>query len=55
MATSTRVQPELPVRVVLSQGRRHYPLLGDAFQACVYVIQLNVAVERKENISFQTS
>lgn len=55
VATCTRVQPEPPVGVVLSPGRRHCPLLGDAFQACVSVIHSNVAVERQENISFQTS
>lgn len=55
VATCTWVQPELPVGLVLSQGRRHYLLLRDAFQACVYVIHLTVAVERQENISFQTS
>lgn len=50
VATCTRVYPELLMGLVMSQGRRHYLLLGDAFQACVYVIHSNVAVERRENI-----
>ena len=55
MATPTEVQLELLAGTVLSQGRRHCPLLGDAVHAWAYVVRSNVAVERQENISFETS